>query len=146
MPGFEQLLSLPPYSFLRQPRFGFPKISLWNSIPQLSGLNRRTQEFPGKALHSMQRKRLRMSRSPTTNNWRELYADALEDFDPARIEEAQKAVQRRAREIYFSGPPETKERRELAAAIYFLNLFSLAEKADENGIAALITSTGNYDA
>ena len=31
-----------------------------------------------------------MSRAPTPNNWRELYSDALEDFDPARIEEAQR--------------------------------------------------------
>jgi hypothetical protein len=87
-----------------------------------------------------------MSGSPRSHDWRELYADALEDFDPARIEEAQKAVQRRAREICFAGSPETKERRELAAAIYFLNLFSLAEKADEKGLAALGTSIGNYDA
>lgn len=87
-----------------------------------------------------------MSLSPIPNNWRELYADALEDFDPARIEEAQKAVQRRAREICFAGSTETKERRELAAAIYFLTLFSLAENADEKGLAALGTSTGNYDA
>lgn len=85
--------------------------------------------------------------SPTTTpGWREVYADALEDFDPARIEEAQRAVQRRAKEIWRAGSPETKERRELAAAIYFLNLFSLAEKADGKSLAALGTSTGNYDA
>ena len=87
-----------------------------------------------------------MSASPRPNNWRELYADALEDFDPARIEEAQKAVQRRALEIWVPGLPESKERRELAAAFYFLNLFSLAEKADEKGLAALEISTGKYDA
>jgi hypothetical protein len=87
-----------------------------------------------------------MSEMQAPSNWRELYADALEDFDPARIEEAQKAIHRRAREIWFAGSPETKERRELAAAIYFLNLFSLAETADEKGLAALGTSVGNYDA
>ena len=87
-----------------------------------------------------------MSRAPTPNNWRELYSDALEDFDPARIEETQKAVQRRALEIWFAGSPESKERREIASAIYFLNLFALAEKADEKGLTAFETSKHNCDA
>jgi hypothetical protein len=105
------------------------------------------REFLEQTPHSIfhAEKEVHMSQT-ITPGWREIYADALEDFDPARIEEAQKAVQRRAKEIWRSGSPETKERRELAVAIYFLNLFSLAEGADEKGCVAIEISNGNYDA
>jgi hypothetical protein len=108
---------------------------------------RRKKEFLEEMPHSIPcgERDLHMSQT-TTPGWREVYADALEDFDPARIEEAQKAVQRRAKEIWRSGSPETKERRELAVAIYFLNLFSLAEGADEKACVAIEISNGNYDA
>jgi hypothetical protein len=67
-----------------------------------------------------------MSRTPTENEWQQLYREALLESDPtralARIEEAHKAVQRRALELGNGGSPETKERHELDAALYFLGL------------------------
>jgi hypothetical protein len=87
-----------------------------------------------------------MSLTPAPKHWRELYGDALEDFDPARIEEAQKAAQRRAKEIWRAGSPDSKESRELATAIYFLNLFSMAETAEGKDFAGFEISKHNCDA
>jgi hypothetical protein len=67
-----------------------------------------------------------MSQTPTENDWHDLYREALLESDPARmpvlIEEAYKAVQRRTRELWYACSPETKERHELDAALYFLGL------------------------
>jgi hypothetical protein len=64
--------------------------------------------------------------SSTGKSWPELYRQALLESDrsrlPARIEEAHKAIQRRARELWYAGSPETRERRDLDAALGFLGL------------------------
>jgi hypothetical protein len=58
--------------------------------------------------------------------WSELYRRALLESDPsllpARIEEARKAIRVRARELWYGGSLETKERHDLDAALRFLGL------------------------
>lgn len=58
--------------------------------------------------------------------WPELYRKALLESDltrlPSRIEEARRAIQHRARELWYAGSPETRERRDLEAAVRFLSL------------------------
>lgn len=60
--------------------------------------------------------------------WSELYRRALLESDrgalPTRIEEAQKAIRLRARELWYGGTPETRERHELDVALKFLGLMS----------------------
>jgi hypothetical protein len=66
--------------------------------------------------------------------WSELYRNALFESDrrrlPARIEEAQTAIRCRVRELFYAGSPETRERRDLDAALRFLTLLRMvgAEK------------------
>lgn len=70
-----------------------------------------------------------MSQTPSENDWHDLYREALLESDPARvpalIDEAYKAVQRRALELWNTCSPETKERHELDAALYFLGLLRM---------------------
>jgi hypothetical protein len=72
--------------------------------------------------------------SDTGNGWPQLYRQALFESDrsrlPARIEEAQKAIQHRARELWYAGSLETRERHDLDAAVRFLGLLRMvgAEK------------------
>ncbi len=72
--------------------------------------------------------------SHTGKSWPELYRVALLESDrgrlPVRIEEAHKAIQQRARELWYAGSPETRERRDLDAAVRFLGLLRMvgAEK------------------
>lgn len=60
--------------------------------------------------------------------WSELYRRALLESDrsllPGRIEEARQAIRVRARELWYAGSSETKERRNLDAALRFLGLMS----------------------
>ena len=64
--------------------------------------------------------------------WPELYRVALLESDrgrlPARIDEASEAIRRRARELWYAGSPETRERRDLDTALHFLGLLRTAEK------------------
>lgn len=66
--------------------------------------------------------------SDTGRRWPELYRRALLESDrsllPARIEEARTAIRCRARELWYAGSPETKERHDLDAAVQFLGLLS----------------------
>jgi hypothetical protein len=61
-------------------------------------------------------------------NWMELYRDAV--LERARkkrrvlVAEAHKAIQRRLRELWYAGTPETSERRQLDAASNFLGILS----------------------
>ena len=77
-----------------------------------------------------------MSDTPPQNNWPTLYREALLESDssrlPARIDEAHKAIQLRARELWYGGSPETRERHDLDAAVRFLGLLRSvgAEKID----------------
>jgi len=67
-----------------------------------------------------------MSDTPIPNNWPQLYREALLESDPlkvpVRIEEAHKAIHRRALELWYAGSPRTKEQRDLDAALHFLGL------------------------
>ena len=60
--------------------------------------------------------------------WPALYRRALMESDrsllPIRIEEAREAIRFRARELWYAGSPETKERHDLDAALRFLRLMS----------------------
>ena len=76
-----------------------------------------------------------MSDTPPLKKWPELYRAALLECDrsrlPARIEEAHKAIQCRARELWYAGSPETRERRDLDVAVRFLGLLrTVALSAD----------------
>jgi hypothetical protein len=70
-----------------------------------------------------------MSHRYMPNDWPQLYREALLESDPmkasVRIEEAHKAIHRRARELWYEGSPktpQTKEQRDLTAALHFLSL------------------------
>lgn len=61
----------------------------------------------------------------TENDWRGLFRDALMDSDlttATAAQEAYKAIQHRMLALSAARSPETKERNELNAAIYFLRL------------------------
>lgn len=77
------------------------------------------------------------------NKWHELYEEALSESDPAkspaRIEEAYRAAQRRALDLWNAHSPETKERHELDSAIYFLRLLRMA--AEEGAAVTRATET-----
>ncbi|HVM93875.1 MAG TPA: hypothetical protein VMT67_13725 [Terriglobales bacterium] len=66
--------------------------------------------------------------------WHDLYREALMESDPAKsplvIEEAYRAAQRRALELWNARSPETKERHELDAALYFLGLLRMAAREE----------------
>jgi hypothetical protein len=72
--------------------------------------------------------------SDTGKGWPELYRMALLESDygrlPGRIEEASAAIRCRVRELWYAGSPETRERRDLDAALRFLELLRMvgAEK------------------
>jgi len=78
-----------------------------------------------------------MSPIPVQNNWPELYRQAILESDlgrlPERIEKAQSAIQRRARELWYAGSPETRERRALDAAIRLLRLLRMV-RSNKGGI------------
>ena len=69
------------------------------------------------------------------SDWQDLYREVLMESDPgimlARIEIAQKAIHRRALELWYAGPPDTKERHELDSATYFLALLKIVGFATE---------------
>jgi hypothetical protein len=72
--------------------------------------------------------------SETSKNWPALYRVAVLEPErgrlPARIDEASAAIRCRARELWYAGELETKERRDLHAALRFLGLLRMvrAEK------------------
>jgi hypothetical protein len=67
--------------------------------------------------------------SETSENWPALYRVAVLESErgrlPARIDEASAAIRRRARELWYAPPLETKERRDLDAALRFLGLLRM---------------------
>lgn len=68
--------------------------------------------------------------SELATRWSELYREALFESDhsrlPDRIEEAKKAIRCRVRELFYADSPETRERRDLEAALHFLSLLRTA--------------------
>jgi hypothetical protein len=68
--------------------------------------------------------------------WSELYREALFESDhnrlPARIDEARQAILCRARELFYAGSPETRERRDLNAALHFLGLLRMTTARSES--------------
>jgi hypothetical protein len=72
--------------------------------------------------------------SDTGQSWPQLYRQALLESDrsklPVRIEQAHRAIRQRARELWYGGSPETRERHDLDAAVRFLGLLRMvgAEK------------------
>jgi hypothetical protein len=67
--------------------------------------------------------------SDTSGRWPELYRQALLESDSgrllARIDKASDAIRCRARELWYAGSPETKERHALDSALYFLSLLRM---------------------
>jgi len=68
------------------------------------------------------------------NSWRKLYREALTEPDPTRvpalIDEASKAIQHRALELWYANSTEMKERHDLDAALYFLGLLRMVGFAE----------------
>lgn len=75
-----------------------------------------------------------MPQMEIAKNWHDLYEEALTATDPAKlpalIEEAYRAAQDRALELWNARSPETKERHELDSAIYFLRLLKMAAEEE----------------
>lgn len=69
--------------------------------------------------------------SDTRRKWPQLYRQALLESDrtriPARVDEAHKAIQDRAREFWYAGSSETQERHDLDAAVGILRLLRMVE-------------------
>lgn len=65
-------------------------------------------------------------KSDRGENWLILYREAVLEADPekakARIHEAQIAIGRRARELWYARAPETSERRQMDAASHLLGI------------------------
>jgi len=62
----------------------------------------------------------------TTKDWRGLYKEAVLEHDPerldARISQAHKAIQERARQLWYEGGREVSEREHLTAAAHYLEI------------------------
>jgi hypothetical protein len=67
--------------------------------------------------------------SETSKNWPALYRVAVLESErgrlPGRINEASAAIRCRARELWYAGSLETKERHDLDAALRFLRLLRM---------------------
>jgi hypothetical protein len=80
--------------------------------------------------------------SDTSRRWPVLYRQALLESDPstlpARIDEAREAIRCRARELWYAGSPETRERHDLDASLRFLGLLRMVGPKNEerpNGVS-----------
>ena len=69
-----------------------------------------------------------MATSAVSQNWLVLYKKAVLEPDrkkmKTRIAQAQAAIRRRARELWYAGAPPTHERRQMDAALHFLRLLN----------------------
>ena len=67
--------------------------------------------------------------------WSDLYRQAIFESDRerllARIEEASEAIRKRSRELWYASPPDTRERRDLDSALYFLGLLRTVGVVDD---------------
>jgi len=82
-----------------------------------------------------------MSETTLQNSWAEVYRDALMESDPikvpVRIEEAYKAIHHRALELWYAGSGDTRERRDLDAALHFLDLLRMVGPIEGNELSRL---------
>ena len=64
-----------------------------------------------------------------SQDWLKLYRDAVLEQDRkkvmTRVAQAQRAIQCRARELWYAGAPETRERHQMDAAAHFLGILRL---------------------
>jgi len=67
-----------------------------------------------------------MANSDGNQNWLALYREAVLEPDrkkvKTRVVQAQVAIQRRARELWYAGAPETGERLHMDAAVHLLGI------------------------
>ncbi len=67
-----------------------------------------------------------MANSDRNRNWLALYKDAVSEKDirkaRTRITQAQAAISRRARELWYGGANDTSERHQMDAAAHFLGI------------------------
>jgi hypothetical protein len=67
-----------------------------------------------------------MANSDGNQNWMALYREAVLEPDrrkiKTRVAEAQTAIRLRALEMWYAGPMETAERRQMDAASHFLGV------------------------
>lgn len=64
----------------------------------------------------------------TGSNWLDLYREAVLEPDyrksQLRIVQAQRAIELRARELWYAGVSDTTERRRMDTALHFLEILS----------------------
>jgi hypothetical protein len=69
-----------------------------------------------------------MANSDGNQNWLALYREAVLEPDrekvKTRVAQAQRAIQRRAPELWYAGAPDTTERRQMDAASHFLRILN----------------------
>ena len=70
-----------------------------------------------------------MANSDGNQHWLALYREAVLEPDrkkvKTRVVQAQVAIQRRARELWYARAPETSERHQMDAAVHFLGILRL---------------------
>ncbi len=74
-----------------------------------------------------------MEDTDRSKHWLMLYREAVLEPDRekvrTRVDQAHKAIQSRARELWYAGSPVTSERRQLDAASHFLGILrTIGEK------------------
>ena len=74
-----------------------------------------------------------MDGTDRNKHWLTLYREAVLEPDRkkvrTRVDQARRAIQSRARELWYAGSPETSERRQLDAASNFLGILrTIGEK------------------
>lgn len=67
-----------------------------------------------------------MTNAERNTDWRDLYEEAVLEFDPekmlVRIDSAQEAIRDRVRELWYEGSSDIAEQSHLDAAFYFLGM------------------------
>ena len=70
-----------------------------------------------------------MANSDGNQHWLALYREAVLEPDrkklKIRVAQAQVAIQRRARELWYARAPETSERHQMDTAVHFLGILRM---------------------
>lgn len=107
-----------------QLRHPLARFAASNSCPSALAFPKNELNEPG--VLEAESKKLTMKDPGEEKRWQVLYKKAVLEPDPMkstiRIAQAQRAIQERARELWYSGSPAFGERRELHAALHFLRL------------------------